>query len=926
MSYKETILLPKTSFSMKGNLIRREPKTREWWSEIELRKRIREARSGGPSFILHDGPPYANGHVHLGTALNKVLKDFIVKSHTIMGYDSPYLPGWDCHGMPIEHKVVGEAAENGESLPREEIRQRCREYAARFVEVQREEFARLGVFGSWEHPYLTMDYNYEAGIIRAFGELVENGYVYLGLRPIHWCTSCSTALADAEVEYGTHRSPSIYVAFQPLEPDEWSRVGVPEGAEVVIWTTTPWTLPANRAVALHPDERYVLLEVSDGDRLLLVAQRRVEHLLKDAGLEARVLQEPVFTGSDLAGLRLRHPLMEGALSKVITADHVTMADGTGCVHTAPGHGLEDFLVAPRWELEVFSPVDENGEFTAEAGPYAGMHVFDANSRIVDDLEEAGRLIASRWVEHSYPHCWRCNSPLIFRATSQFFLDLSHRDLKDRVLDMVRTVQWHPAWGEDRMTNTMTARPDWCLSRQRAWGVALPVLVCSECGRPVMDPRLIKAVADLVSREGSDVWFEMDPEEIFSLVSASPECPSCGKSSLQRGDDILDVWFDSSLSHYNVLNDCYGLSRPASVYIEATDQHRGWFGVSLITSCALDLSRPADHIITHGLIQDSRGRKMSKSLGNVISPMEVVDRYGADVLRLWFASMDYTQDMRADLGQLDDALEAYRKLRNTLRFMLGNLREYESHSLDPEELSGLDRYIYLRFRQLQQACVENYRSFQFHKVFRDLRNFCVVELSGLYLDGRKDRLYCDHPDDPARRATRAVIAHMLRELVKLLSPVLPYTTEEAWSCMPDCLTGEVPSVHLTHLEEVDMRPEEGEELSRWEPYLQVRKAALKRLEVARAESTIGGGLEAWVRLTLPSDMADSALGEPWEDLLIVSKVETSAGDEVSASVSRAGGAKCARCWKWLPEVGSLEHASDLCHRCSEVLKRMGGGGE
>jgi isoleucyl-tRNA synthetase len=911
---------------MKGNLIEREPQTREWWSSIELQRRIRAARSQSPSFILHDGPPYANGHVHLGTALNKVLKDFIVKSHTLLGYDSPYVPGWDCHGMPIEHKVVSEAAETGEELSREETRRRCREYAAKYVDVQREEFSRLGVFGSWEHPYLTMDYSYEAGIIRAFGDLVERGYVYLGLRPIHWCTSCSTALADAEVEYGMHRSPSIYVAFELFKPEEWYEAGVPEGTEVVIWTTTPWTLPANRAVALHPDERYVLLELQGGKRLLLAAQRRVEHLLDDADLEGKVLDEPSFTGSELAGLGLRHPLTEGVVSKVVTADHVTMTDGTGCVHTAPGHGLEDFLVAPRWDLEIFSPVDENGKFTEQAGPYAGMHVFEANARIVDDLEASGRLVASRWVEHSYPHCWRCNSPLIFRATRQFFLSLSHRDLKDRVLDMVRDVSWHPAWGRERMTNTMTARPDWCLSRQRSWGVALPVLVCADCGEPIMDPRLIEAVADLVGREGSDVWFGMDPEEILSLVSAEPECPSCGSRNLQRGDDILDVWFDSSLSHYNILNECYGLSRPAAVYIEATDQHRGWFGVSLITSCALGMNRPADHVITHGLIQDSQGRKMSKSLGNVISPMEVVDRYGADILRLWFASMDYTQDMRADLGQLDDALEAYRKVRNTLRFMLGNLREYESHRLAPEELTGLDRYIYLRFRQLQQSCVESYRTFQFHRLFRDLRNFCVIELSGLYLDARKDRLYCDHPRDARRKATRSVLAYMLHGLLRLLSPVLPYTTEEAWGCMPDCLKDDVPSVHLTLLEEVEIRPEEKEELARWEPYLQVRKAALKELEMAREQETIGGGLEAWLSLTVPPEMVESALGEPWEDLFIVSKVDVSEGDEVSVSVSRAGGAKCARCWKWLPEVGVLEYASDVCSRCAEVLGRMQAGEE
>ena len=920
MSYKDSICLPKTSFSMKGNLIRREPEMLEEWSSSDLEGRLRKAGEGRPRFVLHDGPPYANGHVHLGTALNKILKDFIVKSHTMMGYDSPYVPGWDCHGMPIEHKVV--SAAEGEDLTRSEVRRRCREYAARYVDIQREEFQRLGVFGQWSRPYLTMSREYESGIVRAFGRMAERGYVYLGLRPIHWCTSCSTALADAEVEYADHTSPSVYVAFDPHEPGEWERRGVPGGVRVVIWTTTPWTLPANRAVALHPSAGYVILQTEEHGKLLVAADR-AEAFAEDAGLSAEVLSEPTFTGEELAGLTLAHPLDGDVVSKVVTADHVTMEDGTGCVHTAPGHGAEDFLIAPAFDLEVFSPVDEDGRFTRAAGPYAGLHVFEANPVITADLKESGHLLASAGISHSYPHCWRCKSPLIFRATEQFFLDLDRHGLKQRVLEMVEEIGWHPSWGHERMRNMMEARPDWCLSRQRSWGVALPVFLCTECGRPAIDPEVIDAVADLVAEEGSDVWFERTAGQLFGLAGREPECGHCG-GQLRRVDDILDVWFDSSLSHYNVLTGRHMLERPSAVYLEATDQHRGWFGVSLISSCALDMDRPTDNIITHGLIQDKHGKKMSKSLGNVISPEQIVDRMGADILRLWFSSVDYTQDFRADMGQLDDARQAYKKLRNTLRFMLGNLRGYDSHSFDPGALEGLDRYAYLRFRRLQRICVEEFRRFEFHRAYRELRNFAVIDLSNLLLDVRKDRLYCGAADGAPRLATRSLLAHMLRELVKLLAPILPFTAEDAWSNLPECLTEGVESVHLALFEEVETTPEEEREMAAWEPYLEVRSLVQKRLEEARENGLIRDSLQARVEMTVPADMADSALGEDWADLLIVSSAEVTAGGETSVSVHRAEGDKCQRCWKWTPEVGEAPYADDVCLRCSQVLASLEDG--
>ena len=921
MNYKDTIRLPRTSFSMKGNMIRREPELLEKWEKMDIEGLISRARKDSDSFILHDGPPYANGHVHLGTALNKILKDFIVKSHTMMGYYSPFVPGWDCHGMPIEHKVMTEAGSERASLSRMEIRKRCREYAARFVDVQREEFKRLGVFGRWNDPYLTMKKTYEAGIVRAFGMLVREGYVYQGLRPIHWCTSCSTALAEAEVEYADHSSPSVYVAFLQSDPEQWEKAGVPRGTEVVIWTTTPWTLPANMAVALNPGEDYSV--VLCGERRFLVASRRISAFLEDTGLEGTPEKAAVLKGRDLENLLLRHPVDPARTSRVILADHVTMEDGTGCVHTAPGHGSEDFMVGKAYDIDTFCPVGPEGRFTLEGGEYSGMHVFDANPVIVEDLRKTGRLLAEKTIRHSYPHCWRCKTPLIFRATEQFFLNLDHRGLKKRVLEMVDDIEWHPGWGYERMRNMMSVRPDWCLSRQRSWGVALPVLKCPDCGEAVMDADLIDLVADRITEEGADAWFRMSPEEIFALAGRKPVCSLCGGENLQRVDDILDVWFDSSLSHWNVLTDEYGLTRPAAVYLEATDQHRGWFGVSLITANALETPRPADHIITHGLIQDKKGKKMSKSLGNVISPLKIIESNGADILRLWFAGIDYTADFRADLGQLDDCREAYRKIRNTMRFMLGNLEDCKGELPPSDTLQGLDRYMWLRVRKLISFCVEEYSRFQFHRVYRELRNFFVIELSGLYLDVRKDRLYCDSEDSSGRKATVELLGWMTVSLTELLAPLIPFTAEDIWENLPETLRTS-PSVHLeTFPVDAALNPEEAEELRRWDPYLEIRRTVLKQLEEMRASGAIGGGLDAHVYLTLPDEMQESARGEDWADFLIVSRALVSQGETPETSAVTAEGEKCQRCWKITPEVGTHPFAGDLCQRCGKVLQSIEG---
>ncbi|HOF67290.1 MAG TPA: isoleucine--tRNA ligase [Candidatus Fermentibacter daniensis] len=922
-SYKDTIRLPSTGFAMKADLPAREPGMLASWREQDIYSRIRESRKGREVFILHDGPPYANGSVHLGTALNKILKDFVVKSYTMLGYDCPFVPGWDCHGMPIEHRVTSGLSGRTEAPGRSEIRAMCREYAARHVDIQREEFSRLGVFGDWANPYLTMSRSYEAGILRAFGDLVELGYIYQGLRPISWCSTCRTALADAEVEYSQKKSPSIWVAFEQDSPDEWQARGVPNGTEVVIWTTTPWTLPANRAVALNPAEEYVIVEA--GDRRFLVASRRSGDFISAVPGMGGIPGggAPKFRGSDLEGLGLKHPLTPGLVSRVITAEHVTMDDGTGCVHTAPGHGTEDFAAGMRYGLEAFSPVDEAGVFTADAGRYAGMEVHDSDPVIIEDLKASGRLLHSSVIEHSYQHCWRCHKPLIYRATSQFFLDLSKNDLKDRVLASVDSIGWHPDWGYERMKNMMSARPDWCLSRQRVWGVALPVLKCRDCSRAFLDAKMARAVADIVEEKGSDAWFEMAPSEIGALAGRPAVC-ECGSGDFDRVDDILDVWFDSSLSHRNVLSDEFGLSRPASVYLEATDQHRGWFGVSLITSTALDMGIPTRNVITHGLILDGQGKKMSKSLGNVISPSEIIDSFGADILRLWFSSVDYTADFRADRSMLDDTREAYRKLRNTIRFLLGNLSGDERREdFTPSFFTGLERFMYLRFRQASSECLDAYRSFQFHRVFRELRNLATIELSGLFLDARKDRLYCDDPAGEGPRATRMLLGWMAAGFLKLIAPIIPFTAEEGWRELPPGLS-ECPSVHAALLEDLPLSQEEEAELRSWDRFLDIRRAALKNLEEARAGGIIGSSLEAHVLLGLPQDALESANGECWEDFLIVSTVETSVSPsgETTVQVIRTPHEKCGRCWKHLPEVASDE--SHLCARCRGVVGGSAGG--
>ena len=926
--YRDTLNLPRTDFPMKANLPHREPELLRRWAEAKLYQRIREARAGAPTFVLHDGPPYANGHVHLGTALNKVLKDFVVRSKSMQGFNAPYVPGWDCHGMPIEHQVGRELGQAARDLSKLEIRARCREYALRFIGVQREEFQRLGVIGDWEHPYLTLDPDYEAEILRAFRDLVAAGYIYRGLRSIQWCGTCKTALADAEVEYYPHTSPSITVAFAVAAQDPVlarTAPGWSGPAEVVIWTTTPWTLPANLAIAVHPDSEYVWAQLAT-ERLTLVAAERLPALAELLGVSAPAVRFRV-KGRALEGLQTLHP-MYGRPAPVVLGSHVTLDQGTGCVHTAPGHGPEDFALGQQYGLPIYCPVDEAGRFTAEVETYAGRKIEAANSDIVEELRSRGALRHQTVLEHSYPHCWRCKQPLLFRATEQWFLNVDHQRLRDRARAEIENTRWVPKWGHDRIANMVEVRPDWCLSRQRAWGVAIPVFYCRSCSKPLLDPAIVEAVAERVARHGSDIWFSAAVEE---LIGAGRVCTACGGREFDKEQDIFDVWFDASCSHRAVLGRGE-LTWPADLYLEATDQHRGWFQVSLLNAVSVRGAAPFREVLTHGLILDPQGRKMSKSLGNVVQPEDLIRQHGADILRLFFAAMDTTADIPFSPRLLQPVIEGYRKLRNTLRYLLGNLSDFdpERDRLDLEELVGLDRWALHQFDQVIRRVVEAYNRYQFYLAYQTLRDFCIVELSALYLDILKDRLYVLPADAHSRRSAQTVLHRIADGLIRLLAPILPFTAEEAWQHLP-AAAGRGDSVHLGLFPEPAAEVAlSAEELQFWDRLLEVRAAALKALEQARQAGTIGSGLEARVVLDPPPELKPLLL-ETLPELrffLIVSQVELGSRGGAAAVelpsglkvwVERAGGEKCARCWNYSEDVGRDTEQPSLCERCAPILR-------
>jgi isoleucyl-tRNA synthetase len=933
MKLKDTLTLPRTEFPMKAALPQREPERLARWDAVDLAGQLRRGRAGRQRYVLHDGPPYANGHVHLGTALNKILKDFVLKSRIQMGFDVPYVPGWDCHGMPIEHQVARAARQAGEELSVVETRRRCRRYAQEFLGVQREEFRRLGILGDWADPYTTMDPAYEGEIVAAFGRMFARGHVTKGLRSIHWCPTCRTALANAEVEHDPdHVSPAITVRF-PVPPHEKAAaLGLPADAALLVWTTTPWTLPANVATAVHPDLEYVL--VGGPARHGIVARALLARVAEDLGWsEAPV--EASWAGRDLVGLEPRHPLADRA-SPVVPAEYVTTDAGTGVVHTAPGHGAEDFETGVRHGLPILVPVDRSGVFTAEAGKYAGRHVFDSDEEIVKDLAAAGTLVKSSRHRHSYPTCWRCREPLIFLATDQWFLRLDHQGLREACLREVDATRWHPAWGRDRMHDAVLTRPDWCLSRQRAWGVPIPAFACRACGEAVISEALIARVEKLVRERGSDAWFEVPAR---AIVPEGTACPRCGGTELENDPNILDVWFDASCSHEAVLASGRwpDLSWPADLYLEGVDQHRGWFQVSLLSAVATRGKAPYRAVLTHGLALDEQGKKMSKSLGNVVGPEEVLSRHGADVLRLFFASVDATADFRFSLGLVEPVADGYKKIRNTLRFLLGNLAGFDPDrdAVAEAELLEVDRHALDRLRDVSGQARQAYEEFQFNRVHRVLLAYLTSDVSAFYAHVLKDRLYTELPHGLPRRSAQTVLLEIARECCQLLAPITCFTADEAWEQLP-AWRGKEASVHLAAWRPLGA-PDRGIAAA-WETVHAVRDDVLKALEVARASGLIGDPLEACVRMSLGAD-ADAIARprrEALREVLVVSRLELEApgaaappgalpSERASGAwvhVSRAPGRKCPRCWIYREDGGRLPQHPDTCGRCAGVLLALG----
>jgi isoleucyl-tRNA synthetase len=939
MDYKATLNLPKTDFPMKANLPLREPELLASWEREGLYQQIQEAGKGRPRYILHDGPPYANGRIHIGHALNKILKDIIIKSKTMAGYQVPYVPGWDCHGLPIEHQVLKELGDKKKTLDTPAIRRLCREYAEKFFIIQREEFQRLGILGDWQHPYLTMNPGYEATIIREFGKFVERGGVYKGLKPVLWCTVDQTALAEAEVEYEDHTSPSIYVKF-PLvtSPSVLSQtfpgVVFPGGMKlvsVVIWTTTPWTLPANQAVCLHGDIDYAFVQV--GDEVLIVAEKLVESVMKACGLEgARVFG--VKKGREgFEGIETQRPLTTG-LSPILLGDFVTIDQGTGCVHIAPGHGMEDYILVlehnakatPGERLEILAPVDNAGRFTDVVKEFAGQHVLKANPKIVEFLKANGRLLGHGSLNHSYPHCWRCKNPVIFRATEQWFVSMEINDLRKEALAEIDRVQWIPAYGRDRINGMIENRPDWCLSRQRVWGVPIPGFTCVACRSILADPNVIEHVATLMESRGADVWFEQSAAD---LLPKGTTCPKCGGSAFEKERDILDVWFESGVSYAAVLKERKWW--PADLYLEGSDQHRGWFHSALLAGVVTDHRAPYKAVLTHGFVLDGQGKKMSKSAGNVVAPQDVIKQSGAEILRLWVSAQDYRDDVRISPEILTHLIEAYRKIRNTCRFLLSNLYDFDPDKdrIPYEQLPELDRWALHRLSELIPRVQKSYEDFEFHTIFHALNNFCSVDLSAVYLDILKDRLYTFRADSPLRRGSQTVLFDIVVAMTKLMAPVLSFTAEEIWRTLAAQPGGHlgVSSVHLSTFPEIQSQWQDADLAQRWEQLLEVRVAVQAALEDQRRDKVIGSSLEADVQIKANPER-HKLLDQYVKDLpaiFIVSRVELAKVNHLPhkpdfvAIVSKAKSKKCERCWNYREAVGENSTHPTLCDRCVEAVQ-------
>jgi isoleucyl-tRNA synthetase len=939
--WKDTLNLPRTGFPMKANLPTSEPETLGRWAAMGLYGRIQAARAGAPKFVLHDGPPYANGQIHLGTALNKILKDFVVKSRSMAGFDTPYVPGYDCHGLPIELKVDRELGRKKRDMSIADFRRACRAYADRYIGVMTKEFERLGIFGDWEHPYLTMNFKYQASIARALGKFVEKGLIYKGKKPVHWCIHCRTALAEAEVEYEDHSSPSIYVEFQ-LSPESAGEIAlrIPElkgrDVSVLIWTTTPWTIPSNLAIAFHPDYDYAAYDV-DG-RVVIVAEALASSVAAVAG---KTFDKPVarFKGAVLEHLRFQHPLY-ARVSLAVLGDYVTLDAGTGAVHTAPGHGADDFNTGVRYGLDIYAPVGPGGLFLDTVEMFGGQRVFDANPNIEAALKARGRLWHRADFAHQYPHCWRCHNPVIFLATSQWFIRLDgdpvvgaageeKKTLRQAGLDAIdRDVTWIPAWGRDRLFNMLTNRPDWCISRQRAWGVPIPAVDCSNCGEAIMTAALIEKAASVFDEYGADAWYERPMEE---FIPAGLVCPSCGGTAFERERDILDVWFDSGSSHEAVLPFRPELTWPADIYLEGSDQHRGWFQSSLLVGLGTRGRPPFREVLTHGFLIDVDGRKMSKSLGNTVQPQEVIRDSGAEILRLWVAMSDFREELRVGKQILARVIEAYRKFRNTLRYLVSNLYDFDpsADALPLDRLQEVDRFALSRYGATAAAVLRSYDLYDYPAIFQTVNQFLTVDLSAFYADVSKDRLYTFAAGSPERRSAQTAMYVMADGLARLLAPILPVTADELWRHLPGASSRE-ESVHIA------VFPRKVEQLvdvdvdRAWSRLREIRDEVNRALETARQGKIIGTSLAAHVSLTAGGDAA-ALLARHEADLpmlFIVSQVslDVSGPDGVSVSVSRAEGEKCERCWRVLPELSQEPAVPGLCSRCVDALPEGDGGRE
>ena len=919
--WKNTVNLPRTGFPMKANLQTAEPEWLARWQAMDLYGQIRQTRAGRPKFVLHDGPPYANGHIHIGHALNKILKDFVVRSRTMAGYDAPYVPGWDCHGLPIELKVDRELGPKKRDMSVADFRRACRRYADEYVRIQREEFERLAVLGLWSTPYLTMNYGYQAAIVRALGTFVEKGMVYKGKKPVHWCIHCRTALAEAEVEYEPHTSPSIYVEFRlALGCAEELAARVPELAgryvSTLIWTTTPWTIPSNLAVAFNPDLIYGAYPV--GTTHVIVAQALADRVSKATG---RSFGEPVvtFPGSVMERLAFRHPLYDRD-SLAVLGDYVTLEQGTGVVHTAPGHGTDDFHTGVKYGLEIYAPVDAGGRFLDTVERFGGQRVFDANPKIEAALKERGRLWHRESFEHSYPHCWRCQNPVIFIATSQWFISMDTGGLRQQALAAIDRVRWIPAWGRDRIHNMVALRPDWCISRQRSWGVPIPAVNCPACQTPLLTPELVERAARVFDQYGADAWYE---RPVAEFVPEGLTCPGCGDRSFDREYNILDVWFDSGSSHEAVLRADANLTWPADMYLEGSDQHRGWFHSSLLIGLGTRGEAPFRQVLTHGFVVDEQGRKMSKSLGNTVAPQDVIKQSGAEILRLWVSMVDYGEEVRLGPEILARVVEAYRKVRNTCRILVANLYDFDPavDMVAPDRLEAVDRYALARYAEAAQRIVRAYNAYDFPTIFQSLNALATVDLSAFYVDVTKDRMYTFGARSAGRRSAQTVMYLMADGLARLIAPILPVTADELWRFLPGRRS---VSVHLEEFPDVGPFVDAGL-LSSWDRLMAVRDEVNAALEEKRKDKVIGNSLGARVTITatgpvgalLKRHVADLPMLFIVSDLALhVGSVD--AAEEVKVDVERAPGVKCDRCWRYVPSVRTEPDWAGICDRCVEAL--------